>query len=92
MQSKDAPLVPDRLVMPAMQGDSVRAIDRDLLSLSKSESVSYVQSLGSFCENESCLVKLDGNGGGDLTAFDDAHLTQIAAYFLVEKSKKIFFP
>jgi len=92
MQSKDTPLVPERLVMPAMQGDSVRAIDRDLLSLSKSESVSYVQSLEVFCENESCLVKLDGNGGGDLTAFDDAHLTQIAAYFLVAKNKKLFFP
>jgi hypothetical protein len=92
MLSKDTPLVPDRLVMPAVQGDSIRAIDRDLLSLSKSESVSYVQSFGIFCQRESCLVKLDGNGGGDLTTFDDAHLTHIAAYFFVANSKKIFFP
>ena len=46
----------------------------------------------SLCDLEGCLVTLNKGDIKDLTAFDDAHLTLIAAQFLVTKNKNVFLP
>jgi len=92
MQSKNSPNVPERMKMPNELEESIKEIGKNLSLLSKRDSVHYVASYESFCDLGGCLVTLNRDGIKNLTAFDDAHLTPIAAQFLVTKNKNVFFP
>ena len=77
--------IPDELRGPVLE------IGKQLSLISKSYSVHYVAQYETFCELEGCLVTLSKGEIKDVTAFDDSHLTPIAAKFLVEKNRNIFF-
>lgn len=91
IQSENTINVPDRIKMPNEFGQQIKEIDNNLKLLSKKYSIHYVASYESFCDLEDCLVTLNKGEIKDLIAFDDAHLKQIGAKFLVEKNKNIFF-
>jgi peptidoglycan/LPS O-acetylase OafA/YrhL len=92
IQSTNEKSVPVKLPMPMLLGESINAIDRKLSLIAKNESINYAAPLATFCQQGACLVTLESGGEVELTAFDTAHLTQIASQFFVEKNKNIFFP
>jgi len=83
--------IPDRIKLPDDLKLQDLEIEKKLSLISKSYSVHYVSPYENFCNLEGCLVTLSKGAIKDVTAFDHAHLTPVAASFFVEGNKQIFF-
>lgn len=83
--------IPDRIKLPDDLRLQVLEIEKKLSLISKSYSVHYVSPYENFLNLEGCLVTLSKGAIKDVTAFDHAHLTPVAASFFVEGNKQIFF-
>lgn len=89
MRKMDLKEVPARML--SRLDDSTRALDVELLAVSKRLSIEYVSAYESLCTIDGCLVTIGKGSNKDLTAFDDAHLTLTAARFLVREHASKFF-
>ena len=89
MRTTGASVVPERM-RDASAASSI-ALDETLSLLGKSLSLEYVSSYRNFCNREGCLITVGIGDSKDLTAFDNAHLTRMAARFLILENEKSFF-
>lgn len=71
--------------------DSIESLDARLSILAENMSIEYVSPYSDFCNSKGCLVTMGEIGAKEPTAFDDAHLTGIAASYFISKNLGHFF-
>jgi peptidoglycan/LPS O-acetylase OafA/YrhL len=93
LKSSGADVVPDMLNDPANEIFQVKQIDSALLLLASELQIAYISPLSMLCAGPECSVWIQSKAATsrDITAFDDSHLTTIAAQALVEKNIDLLF-